>query len=92
MSKSGGAVRNVIPPTQGGPQEHTGPPPGIGGGLVGLLVKSTISFCLLVGSLPLLTCSLNLPSALDLVANRRVVFFLFTNMVDACNRSIQLGL
>ncbi|KAE8124989.1 hypothetical protein FH972_019827 [Carpinus fangiana] len=32
MSKSGGAVQNVIPPTQGGPQEHTSPPLGIWGG------------------------------------------------------------
>jgi hypothetical protein len=83
MSKSGGAILKVIPPARGGPQEHTGPPPGIGGGPAGFPVKSIISFCFLSSSLPLLITALNLPSALDLVANPRVVFFLLANMVDA---------
>ena len=80
MSKSGGVVRNVIPPIYGGPQEHTGPPPRIGGGLAGFPVKSRIIFYLLVGSLPLLTFSFNLPPALNLVTNPRVVLFLLPNI------------
>ncbi|KAE8100352.1 hypothetical protein FH972_018259 [Carpinus fangiana] len=42
MSKSCGAVLNVMPPTLGGPQEHNGPPPRIGGGPSP--IRSTTSF------------------------------------------------
>ena len=90
MSKSCRAALNVMPPTLGGPQEHNGPPPGIGSGLARLLVRSTTSFCLLAGSLPLLTCSFSLPYALVLVANPWVVFFLFPKMVDGYKLGIQL--
>jgi hypothetical protein len=68
---------------------YTSPPPRIRGALARFSVKSRIIFYLLVGSLLFLTFSFNLPLAIDLMANPRVVSFLLPNMVDACSIGIQ---
>jgi hypothetical protein len=88
MSKSCRAALNVMPLTLGGPQEHNGPPPRIGGGPSP--VRSTTTFYFLVGFIPLLTFSLSLPPALVLVANPRVALCFPLKSVDACMLGIQL--
>jgi hypothetical protein len=78
------ATLKVIPATRGGPQEHTGPPLGIGGSPTGSIVRSSTSFPFLLGSITLQTHAFNLPDILDLVANPRDVFFLVVIVEDAC--------
>lgn len=62
-----GAILNVIPPDLGGPYEHTGPPPAIGGGPLGLPMRSTTCLTLFLVALPIATSCLNLLVILDLV-------------------------